>query len=216
MKIKKFFKKEIILLFLIILLFIASSYLSKRYLSSPENLMFLKGIEGVFIFILIMIAAVVIAPFETLPLLPVASSLWGPNKAAIYAIIGWTLGSVIAFYIARIFGKKFVCKFANKIDIDKWQGKLPKKNLFWLVIFARFILPVDIISYAVGLFTKMPFSRYLLATIIGITPFAFIFSYGAIISIKWQILASVVMLAAIFFNYKKLKKYIIDKKFSAS
>ncbi|MCK4540095.1 TVP38/TMEM64 family protein [Candidatus Parcubacteria bacterium] len=208
MKIKKFFKKEIVLLFLIILLFIASSYLSKRYLSSPENFIFLKGIEGVFIFILVIMAAVVIAPFETLPLLPVAASFWGPNKAAFYAIIGWTFGSIIAFYIARVFGEKLVCKFANKIDIDKWRGKLPKKNLFWLVIFARFVLPVDIISYVVGLFTKMPFKWYLLATIIGITPFAFIFSYGAIISIKWQILASITIIIAIFLNYKKLNQYI--------
>ena len=195
---------------MIILLFIVSSYLSKEYLSSLENVIFLKGVEGIFIFILIMMIAVIIAPFETLPLLPVAASLWGPNKAAVYAIIGWIFGSAIVFYIARIFGKKIVCKFANKIDINKWRDKLPNKNLFWLVIFARFVLPIDIISYAVGLFTKMRFGWYLLATIIGIIPFAFMFSYGATISTKWQILAGIVIIIAIFLNYKKMKKYIYN------
>jgi uncharacterized membrane protein YdjX (TVP38/TMEM64 family) len=40
------------------------------------------------------------------------------------------------------------------------------------------VIPVDILSYVVGLLTNMSLWKYTLATIIGITPFSFIFSYG--------------------------------------
>jgi len=36
----------------------------------------------------------------------------------------------------------------------------------------RMVLPVDILSYALGLFSNISFIRYMLATIIGVTPFS--------------------------------------------
>lgn len=40
------------------------------------------------------------------------------------------------------------------------------------------VVPVDILSYAVGLFVPMSYSAYLAATVLGVTPFAFVFAYS--------------------------------------
>lgn len=201
-------QKEILITVVTVLLFILTSYFSKKYAPELQNLGVLKSTFGVVVYILIMMLAVIIAPAETLPLMPVAVNIWGPNPTAIFSIIGWTIGSLISFGIARVFGERIVCYFAPKSDITKWKNLIPEKNAFWLVAFARIVLPVDIVSYAVGLFTNMTWPTYLLATVIGITPFAFVFSHGAKLPLFFQALAGSIILVLVIFSYKNIKKQI--------
>lgn len=197
---------KIILILSVIIFFIIFSYYSAKYAETLKSISLIKGVFGEFIYILIMMAAVIIAPFETLPLLPVAVNIWGPNLAAIFSIIGWAIGALIAFGLARRFGQKFVCRFTAKCDIDEWQEMLPRQNVFWLIVLARIVLPVDIVSYGVGLFTKMNWALYLAATLIGIIPFAFIFAHGSTLPVSMQIIAGVIILVIIILGYKKFRQ----------
>ncbi len=200
-------KKETILIAVTIILFIISSYFSKEYSEEISGIIMLKGLSGEMIYTLLMIIAVIIAPFETLPLLPIAVNLWGPNRAALFTILGWSIGSLVAFSLARLYGQKFVCRFIKKCDILEWRSLLPKKNIFWLIVFARFILPVDIISYVVGLFTSLNWFIYLVATILGLIPFAFIFAYGITLPISLQLLIGLIILVIIISNYNTIRNY---------
>jgi len=199
-------KKVIIFIIITVILFIVSSYFSQKYEADLKDLIISKGVFGEIIYVLIMMTAVIIAPFETLPLLPVAVTLWGANQAAILTIIGWTMGALIAFSLARIFGSKLVCWLADKYDVEEWGKVLPRRKTFWLIVFARFILPVDIISYAVGLFTKMHWFSYLGATLLGVTPFAFTFAHGSSLPISWQILGGVIIFILVIFSYNSVKQ----------
>jgi len=67
------------------------------------------------------------------------------------------------------------------------EKKIPKENLFLGIIFLRMVIPVDILSYALGLFSKIKTRDYLLATIIGVSPFAFIFAYLGRMPFYYQI-----------------------------
>lgn len=199
-------QKEILILVITVLLFILASYFSKKYAVNLQSMALLGGGLGMIVYILAIVLATVIAPAQSLPLMPIAVNLWGPNPTAILAIVGWTTGSLISFGIARVFGERIVCYFAPKADIAKWKNLIPKKNAFWLVAFARIVLPVDIVSYAVGLFTNMTWPTYLLATVIGITPFAFVFSHGAKLPLFFQALAGSIILVLVIFSYKNIKK----------
>ncbi len=205
-------KKEILLIVLTVILFILSSYFSTQYADYIKEFVLMRSFWGVLVYILVMIAAVIVAPFETLPLLPLASAIWGPNQAAIFTIIGWTIGSLIAFSVARRFGQRFVRKFVNIKKDSKWKSLAKTKNLFWLVAFARFFLPIDVISYAVGIFTSMHWFKYLIATLIGVIPFAFLFTYGSEINLSWQAFIGIVVLIVIITNYKKIKNLIKPHK----
>ena len=72
------------------------------------------------------------------------------------------------------------------------------------------VLPVDILSYALGLFTTIKTWKYILATFIGVIPFAFIFSYAGMVNIYYQIgafvLAALVLLLGVFIAIRKAKK----------
>lgn len=133
---------------------------------------------GILVFVFLEVSSIIIAPVTTIFLIPVASQIFGPFLTAILSLFGWVIGSVIAFLLARRFGRPFLEKIVDPKKLEKYRNYISSDAEFLTVILLRIIMPVDILSYAVGLFTVMRFKKYLLATIIGITPFAFIYSYG--------------------------------------
>lgn len=201
-------KKEILLIALVFFLFIISSYLVGKYEAQITNLIIFKGLFGAILYIFLIIAAVVIAPFETLPLMPVAVVIWGPFLTGILFLIGSMAGSYIAFYLARKFGQKLICRLFNKCAINEFFFFTRNEHIFWVIVLARLILPVDIVSYAIGLFTEIKTMPYLLASFLGIAPFAFIFSFGAKLPIGFQIIAGVLLIMLFLLSYKKIKRFI--------
>jgi uncharacterized membrane protein YdjX (TVP38/TMEM64 family) len=193
----------------IILLFILISYILQTNPQLIENYLN-KGIIGILLYIFITTFATVIAPISAVPLLPVAVFLWGWIFAAILSVIGWTLGSIIAFLLARKFGLPIVKKFVPIKKISEYENYVPKEKIFISIIIIRIFLPVDILSYILGLFSKIKLSTYILATIIGITPFAFLLAYIGKLPIQYQItsllLGGILLLFIMLKYHQKIKK----------
>jgi uncharacterized membrane protein YdjX (TVP38/TMEM64 family) len=133
---------------------------------------------GPFAFIFLAFLVVVVAPLTIVPLIPVASVIFGPFWAGLYTIIGWFLGSIVDFIIARKFGKPLIKKFISLETVEKYENYIPRQMEFWWVVLLRIIIQVDILSYALGLFSRISLWKYSLATLIGMMPMAFIFSYA--------------------------------------
>jgi len=205
---KKYDIKTIIEISLILIIFILFSYIIQTNLEEIQKLI-KNNILGMIIYVLITILAIVIAPISTLPLLPIASNLWGANISAVLSIIGWTIGALIAFIIARKYGVSIIQKFISLEKIYKLEKLIPQRNVFWSVVFLRMIIPVDILSYALGLFSKIKTRDYFIATLIGVTPFAFVFSYLGVMPLKYQIPAIIITIIIIFSGIITSKKYIL-------
>lgn len=174
-RIWKFVKVSNILFFVIVGIFI---YLSARADIIDYFSRFIQNnIFGVAIYIFIFALVTVVAPLTMLPLVIPSSVVFGPFFTGIYSIIGWTIGAIIAFLIARYIGKPFLSKFVSLKHIEEYDKYFSGNVEFWTLVFLRMMIPVDILSYAVGFLSRISFKKYLFATIIGITPFAFIFSY---------------------------------------
>ena len=192
--------KSFLLALFVIFLFILVSYYTK------QNIEFLKELigndfRGVFIYILITIFAIVFAPVSMMPLIPLASNLYGVFYAAIINIIGWTIGSFIVFFICRKYGVSIIRKFVSLENIYKWENKIPKKKVFFTLILLRMSVPVDILSYALSLLTKINFKTYAITTIIGIIPFSFVFSYLGTIPLMYQLIGFVLIgFVVVFLN----------------
>ena len=97
--------------------------------------------------------------------------------------------ALIAFCLARKYGIPLIEKFVSMEKITQIENKVPEKNVFWSIVFLRMVLPVDVLSYALGLFSKISKKKYVLATLIGISPFAFAFAYLGRLPIYYQIAA---------------------------
>jgi len=204
-------KKEFAALAAIVLIFLAASYFSNYYFANLKNLIGLKSGAGMILYIFIIVFGVVIAPVSALPFLPVAVVLWGPVLASILSISGWTAGAAIAFGLSRRFGRPLITKIINIKKLEQLEALIPKNNLFGMVIFLRIFLPVDILSYALGLFSNMRWPSYLLATFIGITPFAFAFSYGSTFPLRYQIIIGLIGIILFILYYNRLKNKVLKR-----
>lgn len=179
--------KGILEVLVVVIVFLFFSYLIQ------SNLEFLgefvtNDFVGMLIYFLLEVLSIVIVPVTTLPLVVIASNLWGGFLTGVLNVVGWTIGGWIAFVIARKYGVKIVKKFISIKKINEIENKIPKEHLFWSVILLRVVIPMDILSYALGIFTRMNVGSYLLATFIGIIPFAFIWAYFGGINFYYQLI----------------------------
>jgi uncharacterized membrane protein YdjX (TVP38/TMEM64 family) len=131
---------------------------------------------GLFLYVLLNVLDSVIAPGATLPLIPVAAHAWGRVPAALITTAGWTLGSLIAFLIGRRWGAPIVRKFTSMQRLQRLKRYIPK-DLFWSIALLRLFMPMDVMSYVLGLFTNIGLSKYLTATALGLIPSALILAY---------------------------------------
>ncbi len=125
----------------------------------------------------IMFLTTVVAPLTSLPLVPLVSPVFGPFVTGILAIVGWTFGAVVAFLIARYAGRPILGKFVSLQSLDRYERLIPREARFLTVFALRMIIPVDVLSYALGIFSSISLLEYTLATVLGIAWFAFAFSY---------------------------------------
>jgi len=189
----------------ILVLFILASFIVHTYESEINMLAERGGAFGMIAYIFIVVLAIVIAPISTVPLIPIASGLWGWFVAGVLSIAGWAIGAQIAFHLARRFGKPLVEKLISIEKLNKFEEQFSKEHIFWTIVFLRIIIPVDILSYAIGLFSNIKSGTYTLATIIGITPFAFLIAYSGTLNVWFQL--TVLLTVSIIFT----GRYIITK-----
>lgn len=171
------------------MLFVVALALADRYEPLLQSLALQSGVVGMLGYVVVTVVAVVLAPVSTLPLLPAAVAAWGPFVAACLSIVGWTVGGVLAFLLARTFGRPLVARIVNMEGVDRLARKLVGPQPFFTLVGLRMLVPVDVLSYAVGLCIPMRTMTYTLATLIGVTPFGFIFSYTTVLSIHMQVTA---------------------------
>ena len=125
-----------------------------------------------------------------------AAEAWGRVPAALVTTAGWTLGSLIAFLIARRWGYPIVKKLTSRERIRQ-MGKYIPDDLFWSIVLLRLVMPMDVMSYVLGLLTDISWSRYMLATAMGLTPSAFVLAYLGKLPNAYEIIMLGVALAVI-------------------
>lgn len=169
-------RKEYIWLVVIGAVLIAAVLLVRANAAAITRFIDQNPVRGACLFIFLNILDAVLAPGATLPLIPVASRAWGRVPAALVTTIGWTAGSIIAFMIARRWGAPIVKKLTSMDRLRQMKRYIPE-NLFWSVVLLRIVMPMDVLSYVLGLFTDMGGAEYAAATAIGVTPAAFVLAY---------------------------------------
>ena len=155
--------------------FVLSMYLKEDVL----EYVLMHPVMGTAAFVALAALAVVFPSFTNIMFIPIGVATFGPFWAAVLCIVGWWLGSVAAFAVGRYYEAYLLSRFAsfqNYMYIDKL---VQDKNMFWKLIFLRMTFPVDVLSYALALFSKrVTHSMNAITTLIGIAPFAFVFTYA--------------------------------------
>ena len=153
----------------------------KYYLTNYEEFKLLlksKGKLAVFIILFLQIIQVIIA-FIPSDIINITSGyILGAPFGFIIAYSGLVFGTIIAFYISRIFGKKIVDKLVKKDTLDKISKKVNSSlsipNIFLLSIIP--FMPRDILVYALGLTDIKP-KRFLIPYLISRIPLVFLLTF---------------------------------------
>lgn len=115
------------------------------------------GAWGMVVYVLIQILQVVILPLPAVVCYVPGSIIWGAPMATLLASIGVIIGSVIDYFIGRIWGKKAVIWIAGKETTEKYSAYFGKrgKGIFVIMQILPFF-PDDILCMIAGL-TSMNF-----------------------------------------------------------
>ena len=186
-EIKNFFKKNwlIILIILLLIAFFSYSYFSRGIIYSISNsdsnsiVDFINsfGVFSYFVFVFIVILEVIFAPIPALALYIAGGALFGAFFGGILTLIGNLIGALIAFLLARRLGRNFV---ENKVDkkmrekFDRFSQKYGIFSLFLLRI--NPLTTSDLFSYLAGL-TNIKVKTFLIGTGLGLTPLIFVHTY---------------------------------------
>lgn len=173
----------------IIILFALASYFTRQNIDFITQVISQNYFLGALIFASIEALAIVVAPLTSIPLIPIISLTYGPPVAFILLYTGEVIGSLVAFAVARKYGKKLVAKLISLEKTEKITTTLSEKNLFITLILLRITLPHDILSYSLGTLTKINYKIYTTTLLIGTIPSAIFFAYLGGFPIAYQLIS---------------------------
>lgn len=118
-----------------------------------------RGVLAPIVFIVVLALSVLFAPVPNAPIYIVAGILWGPVLGTVYCMVGLTMGSAVAFWIARWAGQRHLRRLighrlADRLDhlvetmggrVVFWSRMIPAVNFDWI----SFVAGMTTVSFRV-------------------------------------------------------------------
>lgn len=166
----------ILVLFLVglLLIYIQNSFESPR--DAAEKIKSL-GIFGPIAVILLIILEVVVAPIPGVIISVASGYAFGPYLGTIFSYIGNIIGTAIAFFLARKFGRPLVERLTSKAKLDTYDCFFKQGGTALLFIVFLFpLFPTDIVSFITGL-SDIKWKKFMIIAAIAYIPNMFILNY---------------------------------------
>jgi len=224
----KFKENFLIIIIIIFLIFLLSFYYIKKGfvyfllnldLDSIINFINGFGALAMFVFVLLVILEVVIAPIPAFVLYVAGGVIFGSFSGGGLALIGNMIGAIIAFGLARKYGYNLFS------DINK-KNRLFFNKMFekygWATIFILRINPItssDVVSYLAGV-SKISLKNFFLGTLFGLAPLIFIQTYlggdvvmnNSFLFLIFIIFSLIYVIIFFYWIYKTLRKQFSENK----
>lgn len=137
------------------------------------------GNFGKFIYVVINFLQTTLIPITNIPTIFAGTYVYGPFDAANLAIIGVLIGSVISFYIGRIFGTKLLNWILGEAKLNKYLEMMKgRENVVFFLTMLLPGFPDDIICMVAGI-TPMRFRFFSITLLITRTLPIYLTAYGA-------------------------------------
>jgi uncharacterized membrane protein YdjX (TVP38/TMEM64 family) len=162
----------------VVVLFGAAVLLARLYAGPIQAVLAAHPRLGVIVFVASSALAVLMPLLTNLPLVPLAVLAWGPAWTALLLLAGWAAGAAIAYALGR-HARPVILRHFPSVQRHAGIDRLihPQRRVLSLVLL-RMTFPVDVLSYALGLFSRHTTAmENLLSTAIGAAPFALLFAY---------------------------------------
>ncbi len=163
----------------------------ERYLSPTLLAQWLNGTGPLAPLLLIgsMVCMAVIPPIPSLPLVLAAGAAFGPFDGALYAVIGAEIGAITCFLAARALGRETL---SHVMKPGPTFGQMCTDHQLMSVVFFARLIPIFSfeVSFGAGL-TNISLKTFALATLFGVAPPTFAFTYlgSSMIGAQWPLIA---------------------------
>lgn len=169
-------------------LFAAGLFAAREFAEPARELLRSHALLGVLAFVASSAFAVLMPAASNLPLVPLAVLAWGPWWTALLLLAGWVIGAGASFTLgrrARGWILRRLPSVQRHADIDRLIH--PERRLLSLALL-RATFPVDVLSYALGMFSRSTtLAEVLASTALGAAPFALFFAWVPVLDARLQL-----------------------------
>lgn len=143
-----------------------------KYISDPEQFRAYvqsHGLLGEVFFVGMVVLQILVAIIPGEPFEIAAGYAFGPVKGTILCLLATAIGSMLVFFLVRIFGKKLVHIFFTEEQLAKVKflktknGK--RRDVIFLIVYMLPGTPKDLLSYFAGLTDIHIFNWFLICTL---------------------------------------------------
>jgi uncharacterized membrane protein YdjX (TVP38/TMEM64 family) len=132
-----------------------------------------RPLPGAVLFVLVSALSAMLAFFSSAVLVPVAVQVWGTWGTIGLLWLGWIVGGILAYTVARTAGRRVVARLVKAELLARYDARVSGNAPLGLVILFQLGLPSEIPGYVLGLARYAP-QKYLLALAIAELPWAIV------------------------------------------
>ena len=140
-------------------------------LGAANGIIARHAILGPVVFVLLAALSAMLAFFSSAVLVAPAVLAWGPARSIVLLWIGWMLGGIAAYSVARLLGRPIVRSLVKTKGFEHYAARLNRETPFVVVLLVQLSLPSELPGYLLGL-VRYPPLRYLAALAIAELPYA--------------------------------------------
>ena len=122
-------------------LFIAAEIVASSHESFIISITGQHDILGKVFFVLMAAVAVIVPLWSNMFLLPIGAVAWGPFTASLLCILGWWMGSVVSFFLARTYRDFLLARYTSLVAHKFVDSLLSHRHKLLSLIFLRMTLP---------------------------------------------------------------------------
>lgn len=178
-----------------------------------------NGLGGMIIYVLLLALQIAFIPVNSLVLIVPAIVLFGSLKAMLLSLIGCVIGSMIAFFLGRLFGSGVMSWLFGKEKVQEFEERLSSAYILLPVFLLIPVFPDEVMCVAAGAAKVNPV--FFTVTIIVTRAIDLFFTcfVGASIPfegaylIVWVALGAVALFSVYFLtkNQKKIVEFLTKK-----
>ena len=178
-----------------------------------QNVILSWGFWGRFGFVMLSFLQVTFIPLPSTVTIIAGTLIYGPLQASLLSLAGILLGSMLAFLLGKVFGRRLVVFMVGEKTCKKWVDFLTNAKYSFFIMMLLPIFPDDVLCLVAGL-TNMSWTFFTLTNLIARPIGIFTVSYfgsGHLIPyhgwglIVWAILI-VLIIAVLILAYKYQKQ----------
>ncbi|MBP3431487.1 MAG: TVP38/TMEM64 family protein [Clostridia bacterium] len=124
------------------------------------------GFWGRFVFVFLQFLQVTFLPIPSTVSTLAGVLIYGPLETALLSMAGVMLGSVLAFWLGRTFGKKLVVFMVGEETCEKWRMFLTNAKYSFAIMMLLPVFPDDVLCLVAGL-TNMSWTFFVVTNLIA-------------------------------------------------